>query len=266
MAVAKKMLGRGLLFALGLTLSTIAGAEPVRVVKKEGVVHGFLVLRSASGEVIADGDLLQVPHGKTIDSRLVFHFRDGSLHDERVVFAQEDAFELVSYHLVQKGPSFPEFLTAHLERSGRYEVRHREDEETEEERLEGDLELPNDVYNGMFFTLLKNLEPGAGRKVSMVAFTPEPRLVELHISSSGEEPFSIGKSARTATRYVMKIDIGGLTGFLAELFGKEPPPLNVWMLGGEAPAFLRFRGFLYQGGPEWTIELTKPQWSDEPPP
>src|SRR5690348_585740 len=44
-----------------------AGALAVRYT--EGVVHGFLTLRTLDGHVIADGDLTQVAHGTRVASR-----------------------------------------------------------------------------------------------------------------------------------------------------------------------------------------------------
>jgi hypothetical protein len=129
-------------FLLGLTLSATlcagARAEPVPVQKTEGVVHGFLVLRSLQGDVLADGDLIQVPRRGRIESRLTFRFRDGSIHDERVAFTQDRVFLLESYRLLQKGPSFPKPLEATLERAeNRFEVRHGAEDGAEEVLEEG---------------------------------------------------------------------------------------------------------------------------------
>ncbi len=247
---------------VGLALFAAAvAADPVPVQKMEGVVHGFLVLRSESGEVLADGDLVQVPRRDGgIDSRLSFRFRDGSVHDERLFFTQKRVLRLEDYHLVQKGPSFPQPIEVSMNRAdGRYKVRHTKEGESEAEVLEGTLELPDDAYNGMFFTLLKNVE--APSTVRMVAFAPEPQMVNLEVASLGEEKFSIEKMPRKAVHYALDIEVTGLTGLLAKLFGKDPEPLHTWMLPGEAPTFVRFEGFLYQGGPIWTIELASPSWS-----
>jgi hypothetical protein len=247
--------------ALALWLAASAAADPVAVQRLEGVVHGFLVLRSEAGEVLADGDLVQVPRKGGIDSRLTFRFRDGSVHDERVFFTQDRVLRLESYHLVQKGPSFPQPLEAKLNRAeNRFEVRQTKEGESEAEVLEGTLELPEDAYNGMFFTLLKNID-GTPRTVRLVAFTPEPRMVNLEVTALGEEKFAIEKVSRRATRYALDIDVTGFTGILAKLFGKDPAPLHTWILGGDAPTFVKFQGFLYQGGPVWIVELTSPTWS-----
>ena len=63
-------------------------AQPVAVRYAEGIVHGFLSLRTTDGELVANGDLIQVARGDRVTSRLVFRFKDGSLHDETSVFSQ----------------------------------------------------------------------------------------------------------------------------------------------------------------------------------
>jgi len=70
------------LLAAVILAAIVAGPAPAAMISvhyTEGVTHGFLVLRSPSGEVIADGDLLQVVRGDGVDSRLVFRFGDGSI-------------------------------------------------------------------------------------------------------------------------------------------------------------------------------------------
>ena len=96
--------------------------------------------------------------------------------------------------------------------------------------------------------------------MSFVAATPKPRLVKLHVTVAGEEAFSFAGSSRKATHYVVKVDIGGVSGLLAPLLGKQPPDTHVWILNGEAPAFVKSEGPLSAGGPIWRIELTGPTW------
>src|SRR6185295_16121805 len=140
-----------------------ASAAPVTVRYLEGVTHGFLVLRSSSGETLAEGDLLQVVRPEGVDSRLVFRFRDGSLYDETVVFTQNKIFTLLRYRLQQRGPSFPEEMEISVERAGdqgRYQVKSRR-AGGEADTATGEIEMPPDTYNGMFILLLKNLPKGA---------------------------------------------------------------------------------------------------------
>lgn len=236
-------------------------SEPVAVRHSEGIVHGFLVLRTLDGETIAIGDLIQLARGARVTARLTFHFTDGSLHDETTVFSQRGQFRLISDHLVQKGPSFPHPLEMSLDvRRGTALVRYSDDGKSKEETEK--IDLPADVSNGLILTLLKNVNPQVFPKtLSFVAATPKPRLVKLAISSAGEEPFSTGGRRRTATHYVLKVDIGGLSGLLAPLLGKEPPDSHVWILGGDAPAFVKSEQSLYVGGPVWRIELVSPTWA-----
>jgi len=87
---------RAVYAAACLFSGAILFAEPVNVRFSEGLVHGFLKLSSLDGTVLADGDLIQTARGTRVTSRLVFHFKDGSLHDETGVFSQRSQLRLVS--------------------------------------------------------------------------------------------------------------------------------------------------------------------------
>src|SRR5258708_7553514 len=95
---------------VALVFSCGLAAEPVTVRFTEGLVRGFLSLRTLDGTRVADGDLIQRAQGDRVTTRLVFRFKDGSLRDETSVFSQRGTFRLISSHLVQKGPSFPQPL------------------------------------------------------------------------------------------------------------------------------------------------------------
>jgi hypothetical protein len=227
----------------------------------EGLVHGFLALRTLAGDTLAAGDLIQRAKGDEVTSRLLFSFRDGSTHDETAVFTQGRTFHLRSYRLVQKGPAFHRPTEVTVDGTdGRVTVRHADDEGEEKVETET-IDVPPDLANGMVPILLKNARPEAPPTMSFLAATPKPRLVRLETTSAGEEPFRIAGATRTATHYVVKAKIGGVAGVLASLFGKQPPDTHVWILGGEAPAFVKSEGPLYVGGPAWRIELTGPVWS-----
>jgi hypothetical protein len=240
-------------------------AAPVAVRHIEGLVHGFLVLRTLAGDTLAEGDLIQVARGDRVTSRLVFRFRDGSVHDETAVFSQRRNFRLMNDQLVQKGPAFPHPMEVSIDAStGRVTV-HTTDDDGKDKVVTEHLDLQSDVANGMVLTLLKNIRSDAPQtKVSMVAATPKPRLVRLAITPEGEEPFSVGGSSHKATRYVVKVEIGGAAGLVAPLLGKQPPDTHVWILGGEAPAFVKSEGPLFFGGPIWRIELVSPVWPRVP--
>ena len=256
-----KPLRAALVGVVVLLQTGVAQSEPVAVRGAEGVVHGFLVLRSLEGAELADGDLSQVARGDRVTSRVTLNFKDGSLHEETAVFSQRRIFRLVSNHLVQKGPTFPRAIDVTVDAaSGRVSVRYTDDNGKEKSITER-LELPADLGNGIITTLLKNL-PRDARSLTLplVAATPKPRLVKLEVMLEGEDPFSIGRSQRKAAHYRIKVNLGGVAGLVAPLLDKQPPDSHVWIMRAEAPAFVRSEGPLFAGGPIWRIELTSPVW------
>ena len=241
--------------------ASAAFAETVAVKHPEGLVHGFLALRNLEGGTLADGDLIQTSKDGQVTSRVVFRFRDGSLHDETAVFTQNGTFKLLRDHLIQRGPSFQTPIEATLDgASGEIQVRYRD--KKGEKTVREKLELPPGVANGLVFTLLKNISPQkAETVVPMVATGPKPRVVDLVVTPAGEDSFLIGESPRKATHYVVKVRIGGITGVIARVIGKQPPDSHVWILQGDAPAFVKSEGPLALDGPVWRIELVSPSWT-----
>jgi hypothetical protein len=249
--MARIMLAAALLL-LPLLAGSPADAEPIAVRYTEGITRGFPVLRSLDGEKLAQGEMIQVPHGRdVIDNRLVFRFKDGSLYEERVVFSQRDVFTLLSYELRQRGRSFPEEIEARIDRaSGRYVVRYRADEDSPEESLTGEFQLPLDTYNGLLSTLMKNLPAGDSTTVQVVAFTPRPRLIKMLLAPAAEDPVKVNDAAVTATRFLIRPQLG----LFASLLVADVPDVKCWIAGGDAPAFIRFEGPLYFMGPIWRID------------
>ncbi len=238
-------------------------AAPVQVRFPEGVTHGFVVLSTVEGALIAAGDVLQVGRAGKVESRMVFRFKDGSVFDETAVFTQQRVFTMESYHLVQSGPSFPEDTEISLQRaSGKYRVKTKSHKDGREEVLDGKLDLPPDVYNGMVLTVAKNLGKGVSETVHIVAFTPKPLLIKLKIAPAGEHKVLVGELAKTATHYVFQPQPGMWLKILATLLGRMPPDYHVWVVTDELPAFVRFEGPLYTTGPVWRIELTSPRWPE----
>ena len=252
---------------LGLTMVLLwpwpLSAAPVAVRFSEGVTHGFLLLRTVDGGLIASGDLLQVGRGGKVESRMVFHFKDGSLFDETVVFTQQRVFAMQSYHLVQRGPAFAEDTEISLQRaSGKYYVKTKSHKDGREEAIDGTLELPPDVYNGMVTTVVKDLPKGASATVHLVAFTPKPLLIELELVPVGEHKMMVGQLTKTAIHYVFKPHPGPWLELFAKLLGRMPSDYHVWVVTEGAPTFARFEGPLNPTGAVWRIELTSPRWPE----
>jgi len=53
-----------------------------------------------------------------------------------------------------------------------------------------------------------------------------------------------------------------VAGVVAPLIGKEPPNIQIWTVGGQAPVFIREQGPLYPDGPMMTIQLANPIWPE----
>ncbi|MDQ2844726.1 MAG: hypothetical protein M3Y72_27525 [Acidobacteriota bacterium] len=247
---------------LGLTMLiqfSLLSADPIRVRYTEGSVHGFLALRTPEGKIIAAGDLTQVVRGDRAVSRLVFHFKDGSIDDETASFSQRGNFRLISDHHIQKGPMFPKSTGVSINAiSGQVTVRYKD---KDQEKVETDhLDLPPDLANGILLEIVKNIAPDTITKLSYLVATPKPKIVKLSIVSQGEETFSVASAHHKATLFNIKVELGGLTGVIAPLIGKQPADTEIWVAEGEAPAFVRSEGPFYLGGPIWTIEMTSPVW------
>lgn len=256
------------LMALAVLTYSSADAAPVAVRFPEGVAHGFLLVRSLTGDIIGQGEMTQVvKEGDLVESHLIFNFKDGSLHDERVTFSQQRVFTMLRYHLTQRGPSFPDQIEVSIDRStAEYKVRSKTGQEGKETVLTGAFTLPKDVYNGMFVSMLINLPKGASETVSFLAFTPRPEVIKLELLLMGEHTVRIGNLSQKAVLYVFKPDIGMIRELFGKATGKIPAQFHYdcWILSDEVPSFVQFEGPLQLMGPIMRIELVSPRLSIKP--
>ena len=243
-------------------------AAPVAVRFPEGIAHGFLLVRSLAGETIGQGEMTQVvKEGDLVESHLVFNFKDGSLHDEKVTFSQQRVFTMLRYHLVQRGPSFPDQIEVSIDRTTEeYKVRSKTEEDGKEEVLTGAFTLPKDVYNGILVTMLLNLPKGASETVNFLAFTPRPEIIKLELLLMGEHTVRIGDQSHKAVQYVFKPDIGMIRKLFGKATGKIPAQFHYdcWILADDVPSFVQFEGPLQLMGPIVRIELVSPRLPTKP--
>jgi hypothetical protein len=226
-------------------LGVLASAEAIPVRYPQGSSHGFLVLKTLEGVSVAIGESTQTVRGDRVTSRLIFHFRDGSIDDDLTVFTQRGTFRLISDHHVQRGPTFPKPIDFLIDAvSGVTTFRAADGNVTQEH-----LDLPLDVSNGLPPNLLLNILPStAETKISYVVPGAKPRLVHLSIKPTGTLPFKVGGMRRKATDFTIHVELGGLTGVVAPLIGKDPPDYHIWLQSGTPPAFVREEGPFYEGG------------------
>jgi hypothetical protein len=246
------------LTATALPAQRAGAAQGIAVRFPEGTVHGFLQLHDSAGRFLATGDLTQVDHDGTLESRMSFRFADSSHFDETVAYTQHGVFALTSYHLVQRGPAFAADLDASFSAGGSYLVTATSHDDRKAKVYRGTLQLPADVSNGLPIILLRNLAPRDSATVHLVAFMPAPRLIQLRLTPVREAPVFNGAAGERATEYDLKPVVGGLAGFFGKLLGKIPPDSHVWIVTQDAPMFVRFAGPLYVG-PVWRIDLALPQ-------
>jgi len=233
----------------------------VKVTLKEGETRGFLVLRPPGAEPIAQGELGQRVRA-SVESRLLLNFKDGSLFDEVVTFSQNGVFRLESYRLTQRGPSFPLTEVAFDRKSGRFTARTQDGKDGKIETASGALDMPDDLYNGMALTLLKNLSAGSTAAVHMAVFTPKPRIIKMGLAQEGTDQARVAGASRVANRYLVKLEIGGLVGVVASVTGKDPPDPRYWLFPGNVPAFGKFEGAMFLHGPIWRIEQAEIAWPE----
>jgi len=240
------------------SLRTVAAA-PVPVRFAEGVTHGFLVLRATDGAQIAQGELLQSTRGDEIDKRMVFQFKDGSVFDERVTFTERGVYALKSYSLLRRGPAFPNDAEISISPGGPYRVKTKDHAGGTEKVVEGTIELPTDTYNGMILTVVKDLPKGSGEVIHYVAFTPDPKIIQLAIAPVAEQKIKVGDLMKTAVHFVMKPQLGAWLRFFATILGRVPEDFHAWIITDDVPAFVGFEGALTTPGPVWRIELVSPK-------
>lgn len=262
------ILRAAILVVIAILVSSSTDAAPVAVRFSEGVAHGYLLVHSLAGDTIGQGELTQaVKEGDLVESQLVIRFKDGSLHDEKVAFSQQRVFTMIRYHLIQRGPSFPDQIDVSIDRgTAEYKVRSQAGKDGKEEVLTGHVDLPNDVYNGMFVVVLKNLLKEANATVNFLAFTPSPQVIPLQLRFNGEQTVQIADLSSKAKHYVFKPQIGKLRQFFGKLSGKLPADFHYecWILTDDVPGFVQFEGPLQIMGPIVRIELVSPRLSAQP--
>ena len=222
-------------------LSLIADQVPVRHL--EGRLHGFLLLRDLEDKLLASGSLIQNTNGTRVTSELSFRFKDGSVHQETAGFSQRRTFQLLTYHLVQKGPAFRRDIDMSLNVStGQVTIRYTDDD-GKEKTITDRLKLPADLANGMVTTLARrHRSQGAENRSLYARRYPQAAARETRDFASRRGFVHGWSSAAKAMRYAVKVDIGGISGIIAPIIGKQPPDTHVWMVYGKAPGLLKSEG------------------------
>jgi hypothetical protein len=242
------------LCALLLTAATLH-AEPILVRHTEGRSRGFVVLRSASGTILGNGEMTQLAHGDHVTYRMTYRFKDGSFDDETATFSQRHTLQLITDHHIQRGPFFAKPLDLTIEASGQITSRTIAPDGTPKVEVT-QADLPPDLSNGFLCTIMENLLPNTPEfKMGMVVPAEKFRLIKLDVAPAGQGRYTIAGVRRTASIFRLKTELGGLTGVVAPLIGKQPADIYIWVAEGEAPATVRAIAQLAEGAPLLSIEL-----------
>ncbi len=205
--------------------------------------------------------MTQRRRGNRLTSKLTFRFRDGSSYQQTTVLHTSSGVSSAvgpceSARTILPGSARQSIDVA----AGTVIVKYTDDGEAKVETAH--LELPSDLANGIVQTLLKNADPRDPPKfLPYVAATPKPRLVKLQVSTAEPDVFTSGRIRHPATHYVLKVDLGGVSGAIAPLIGKQPPDSHVWIVPGDVPAFVRAAQPFFSDGPLWTIEVAALGWA-----
>lgn len=251
-------------FALGLlTLapaSLLAASVPAR--RKQEPMRQLLVVKSADGKVIANGEETSTVDGNRIRSDLAFHFLDGSLDEQITVFTQDGVFHLINDRHIQKGPSFPTPLDFTVDVPSSTVTWH-EQKSGKDKAYSSHMALPDDLANGLVPLLAENVPPGsAGFQVSWIAVAIRPLLVTLTIQP---DP---GADSATALPHgqhlLLHPGLHGMMWAMASALSRLPADLHFVVSDDPQPTFLRLVGPFYQGGPVWTVENVGPEVPTSP--
>ncbi len=233
---------------------THSQAIPVR--HTEGRSRGFVVLRDQAGRQIGYGQMSQEATGDRVEYHMVYHFRDGSLDEETAVFSQRGTFQLVSDRHIQRGPFFSTPLDLTAQANGQMTSRVIDKSGTAKDEVSHvDLE-PGTAVDGMLSTLMANVDPARPPfKLPMLSPTAKPRLFHFAISAAGHGTFRVAGVRMTAAIFRAHTELGGLTGIVAPLLGKQPKDFFAWVVEGDAPAVVRVIAQISEGSPLVDIQV-----------
>ena len=238
-----------------LLLAAQLGAEPIPVHFTQGQGRGFVVVRSAAGAIIGNGEYSQEAIGDRVTSRLTLRLRGGSLDDETTVYSQHGAYALISDHHIQRGPFFSDPSDSTISADGAVSIRTI-GRDGKEKIVTSHLDMPADVSNGLVSTLLTNI-PADKPEFRLGMFVPsgKGRLVQLRVTPEDKSYFSMIGVRHTVGVFRLHPELGGVAGVVAPIIGKQPADALVYVLEGDCPTVVREVGQLAEGGPIVSIEL-----------
>ena len=238
------------------TLATALPAETIAVRHIQRPMHRLMVVRSADGKTIANGEFLQGVKGDQVTMRLTYQFLDGSIDDEETTYTQQGRFRLVRNHHVQKGPFFTKPIDFTVEAATGIVTSRTTDKNGKVHVETKQMSLPEDLANGFIGTLLLNVPRNKSPfRVGMLVPVGGGRLLPILISPEDEQSIQLVGHSLKAAVFRIHPELGGIVSMIARLIGLQPKDVVVWVLEGEEPAVLVVLGQLGGYGPVVSSDL-----------
>ena len=207
----------------------------------EGTLHGFPVLRDATGSKLADGDFSQWLEGEQLHVRIRYDFGRNRHVEEQAVFRQRPRLvqNAWSFRDVRSGKVFREFAIDFGSRKAT--AKKLEKNEMKEWSDDVDVEA-GQTFAGFGFTLaikslLDRLLKGERIELHAIGFTPKPRVVSVEISHGGLDQMPMAGRTLTGNRFMIHPKIP----WIADLF-VDVPDTRIWLTHPAPAAFLRWEG------------------------
>jgi hypothetical protein len=239
-----------------ITVGPAAFAEPISVKHIQLPMHRFMVARSEDGKNIASGEFSQVVQGNEVTMRMTYRFVDGSIDDETTTYMQQGTFRLIQDHHIEKGPFFSRPIDFTVDAASGIATSRTTDKNGRIRVESKHINMPNDLANGIVGTLLLNVSNNTTPfRVGMLAPVGGGRLIQLLISSEGEQTVHLSGQTLPATVFRIHPELRGIVGMIARLIGLQPKDVMVWVLEGEEPAVAVIVGQLGGYGPVVSSDL-----------
>ena len=237
-------------------LGRAALAEQIPVKYIQRPMHRFMVTRAQDGTNLATGEFSQVVQGNEVTMRMIYRFVDGSIDDETTTYVQQGTFRLIQAHHIEKGPFFSRPIDFTVDATKGLATSRTTDSNGRIRVETKRINIPKDLSNGMVGTLLLNVPSNtAPFRVGMLAPVGGGRLIQLLISSEGEQTVHLSGLTLPATVFRIHPELGGFVGFIARLLGLQPKDVTVWILKGDEPAVAVIVGQLGGNGPVVSSDL-----------
>ena len=205
-----------------LLLLVLPLAVDIEVRVPEGTLHGFPIVRDETGRSIGVGDMKQWIERGRLHVQLEIDLADGRHIEEKTVLAARGRLEQLTWSIEERrGKAVLRKFSLDLASGRATTSKVREDGGTDsaDVRLDG----TRGAFCGIGISYaVKNqmvrLDAGEAVTLSVVAFTPKPRVAKVTVSHIGTGQLAVGGRKISAGQYLVHPEVPAI----AKLFEKVP--------------------------------------------